>query len=81
MIDALINDIQDRDKKIPTNAEADILAKLAATIRSLETETSIAQITDVGRDFINWLKPQDLAKAQDFIIYIDAFIKHKLKSA
>lgn len=81
MIDAQMNEIVNDYKGIPTNAQADVLAKLAATIRSLETETSILQITDVARDFINWLKPQDLPKAQDFIVYIDAFIKHKLKTA
>ena len=81
MIDNLMMQIENDYDGVPDAKQADVLAKLAATIRSLETETSIAQITDVGRDFINWLKRQDLAKAQDFIIYIDAFIKHKLKSA
>jgi transcriptional regulator with XRE-family HTH domain len=81
MIDALLTEIEEKQKGIPNTGQADVLSKLTAAINSLETETNIAQITDVAREFINWLKPQDLPKAQDFISYLDGFIKHKLKTA
>ena len=81
MIDALMYEIEDTNKGVPNSKQADVLSKLASTIESLETEAGISQIVDVSKDFINWLKTQDLVKAQDFIIYLDGFIKHKLKSA
>jgi transcriptional regulator with XRE-family HTH domain len=81
MIDKLMSDIEEKRNGIPDTKEADVLAKLAATIRSLETEIDIAQIVDVFKEFIGFIKVQDFKKAQEIIVLLDGFIKYKLKAA
>jgi uncharacterized protein YjcR len=78
-----LNDmIMERDinARYPTTSEADIQIKLSTTIKNLTTEVEIDQIIDVGSDFIDWLKPTDYPKAQEFTELFDAFITHKLKN-
>lgn len=58
--------------------EADALAKLAVAAKSLEADTSISETISVFREFTEWLKEVDFAKAKEFISYEDGFIKHKL---
>jgi len=62
-------------ERFASSKEADILSKLTASARNLETETSIAEAMDVFRKFINWLRAIDLDKAKDVIMLQDAFIK------
>jgi len=79
-INALNDVITNREegKRYATNMEADILSKLAATARSLETEVGLAAIIDTFIQFIDWLRPQDFAMSQQINDYQDAFIKDKL---
>jgi transcriptional regulator with XRE-family HTH domain len=64
-----------------TASQSDTIAKLAAAIRSLETETSLADIISVGRKFINFLRPIDIDKTKEFTSLFDAFIKDSAKKA
>jgi DNA-binding XRE family transcriptional regulator len=64
--------------RFANNKEADTLAKLAATIRALETETSIADTIEVAKNVINFIKKEDLPAAQNIAKYFDEFIKNKL---
>jgi len=59
---------------------ADQLVKLATAIEKLETETSVAQIGEVARLFINWLQTIDIALALNVAEHFDMFIKKRLKS-
>lgn len=75
------------DKKIKASVDAigdtklaDMYIKYTAAIKNLETETSIAQIVEVGRLYINWLLVVDPAQAQITVNNMDAFIKEKLKA-
>jgi uncharacterized protein YjcR len=61
------------------NKQADILSKVSATIKNLETETSITDVIDVFIQFIDWLRPIDLDKAKEIILLQDAFIRYKMK--
>jgi hypothetical protein len=58
---------------------ADMYVKYAAAIKSLETETSIGQISEVGRMFVNWLQGIDPALALTVLNHLDKFIKERLK--
>jgi len=66
-------------ERYANNKDADIISKLTASIRQLETETSIAQIVEVGKSLAEWLRKIDVDKAKEFVSYFDGFIKDRLK--
>lgn len=79
-ISAINEEISKREgSKFATSREADILTKLAAAARSLETDSSIADIVEVGKRFLNWLRQSDLEKAKDFARLLDGFIKDSMR--
>jgi len=65
-------------KRYANTLEADIISKLSAAIKNLETETSVSDTIDACIDINKWLKSVDFAKAQEFVHIQDEFIKHKL---
>lgn len=75
------NDAIEKRDKIPTSKEADIINKLTASIRQLQTDTGIAEITDVATEMINFYKTLDFDKAKELTQLFDAFIQQKIKSA
>lgn len=58
---------------------ADMYVKYTTAINNLETETSIGQISEVGRIYVNWLMGIDPAFALQTLNHLDAFIKENLK--
>ena len=66
-------------ERFATVAEADTLAKLASSIKKIETDAGIADIVNVGIKFTNWLRQTDLELAKRFSDLLDAFIKDQLK--
>lgn len=66
-------------ERFATVAEADTLAKLASSIKKIETDAGIADIVNVGIKFTNWLRQADLDLAKRFSDLLDAFIKDQLK--
>jgi len=80
-IDNLNKAIENRPDgfRYATSKEADVQAKTTASIRNLETETNVAQTIEVAREFINWVRPEDLEQAKLITRLFDAFIKEKLK--
>lgn len=80
-INELNTSIEQRDegKRFATSKEADILSKLSAAAKQLESETSIAEIVDVFVAFSTWLSEIDFEKARDWVSIQDAFIKDRLK--
>jgi len=79
-ISEINNMIEEREqgKRFASGKEADNLAKIAAAIRSLETNVSIAEIVDTFIEFTNWLKQHDFEKAKEINDFMDSFIKYKL---
>lgn len=63
----------------PTAKDADIIAKITKSIKQLETETSIAEIFEVARDVINFVRAYDLALAKQMTDAFDLFIQSKMK--
>ncbi len=81
-LNELNNNIATREEgsRYATSKEADVISKISAAIKSLERDTSIADVIDVFIDFSNWLKEVDFEMAQSFIGLQDDYVKHKLKS-
>lgn len=65
---------------IPSSKEADIINKLTASIRQLQTETGIAEIIDVATEMVSFFKSFDFEKAKELTTLFDAFIQNKLKN-
>jgi len=65
-------------ERFANSTEADILGKLSAAIRKMETDVGIADIISVITQFIEFLRPLDLDKAKEVTRLADAFIKSKL---
>lgn len=67
-------------ERYANSKEADTLNKLTGAIRSLETEASVADIVEVSKRLLNWLRPLNATKAIEISGIFDDFIKHTLKS-
>jgi len=66
-------------ERYANSKEADTLNKLTAAIRSLETDASVADIVEVSKRLLNWLRPLDPVKAIEISSVFNDFIKHSLK--
>lgn len=62
-------------ERFANSTEADILGKLSAAIRKMETDIGIADVISVQTKFIEFLRPIDLEKAKEITQLSDAFIK------
>ena len=71
--------ISSREFKIATSKEADAISKITASIKRMEVETSIAEIFDVGTEFIDFVRDIDFEKAKELVQFFDLFIKSKMK--
>lgn len=65
-------------ERFASSSEADILGKLSAAIRKMETDIGIADVISVQTRFIEFLRPIDLDKAKELTQLSDAFIKSLL---
>jgi hypothetical protein len=74
-----INTKLKEENSIGDSKIADMYVKYATAIKNLETETSIGQISEVGRMFVNWLQGIDPAFALSVLNHLDKFIKERLK--
>lgn len=78
-IERLNDDIATRDNPWPTGTEANTLAQLATNIKKLESETSVAEIFEVGTALLDYLKPIDFDMYKKMIPVFDGFINSKLQ--
>jgi transposase len=78
-LDFLNTDIKDRDYKIATSKEADVISKLTSAIKKLETEISIGETVEVAKQLIQFIRSQDIAFANELTKYCDGFINEKMK--
>lgn len=79
--DELTKVIEDRPsgERYANSKEADTLNKLGSAIRALETEASVADIVEVSKRLLNWLRPIDHTKALEVSGIFNDFIKEVLK--
>lgn len=78
-LDFLNTDISKREFKVAVGKEADTIIKLTASINRLETETSIGDTVEVARNFIEFVRQQDLELAKTITNLFDVFITAKMK--
>jgi transcriptional regulator with XRE-family HTH domain len=74
------NNINAREegKRFASVAEADTLAKLASSVKKIESDVGISDIVNVGIRFTNWLRPLDLEMAKKFNDLLDTFLKDQM---
>lgn len=80
ILDNLKNKVSKSEDGIGDTKLADMIVKYTAAIKNLETETSVAQIVEVSRMYVNWLLTIDPAQAQITVNNLDGFIKEKIKA-
>jgi len=73
----LNNTIATREAKVASSTEADSISKITSSIKKLEVETSLAEVIEVGRAFINFAKDVDFGKAKEITVLFDQFIQSK----
>lgn len=78
-LDWINTEISKRDYKVATSKEADGIIKLTSAINKLETETSIGDTVEVARNFIEFVRPQNLELAKQITNLFDVFITAKMK--
>lgn len=80
--DELTRMIENRQpgERYANSKEADTLNKLTSAIRAMETDASIADVVEVSKRLLNWLRPMNQAKAIEISGIFNDFIKHLLKS-
>ena len=80
-LDELNSAIMTREegKRFPDYKEAGAISDLTKAIKTMETEASIADIVEVGKRLLNWLRPINPDKAIEIARIVDDFIKDILK--
>lgn len=66
-------------QRFANSKEADVIRKLTASIRELETDISIAQVVDVMIPFNEFMRKIDIDKAKEMIELQDSFIKSLMR--
>ncbi len=79
-LDELNTHILNRPKgeRFANSKEADTIGKLTSAIKTLETEASIADIVEVSKRQLSWLRAFNPEKAREFGILMNEFIKDTL---
>ena len=68
------------EAKIPINSkQADAVLKLTTAIKNLEIETSIAEKVEVGTDFINLVRKEDVELSKQITKWFDVYLKSTMK--
>lgn len=62
-------------ERFSNTKEADILVKLSAAIKQLETDVSLAEAIEVLTKFINMVNGENLAEGKIIVKWADLFIK------
>lgn len=73
--------IEKEQKNIPTSAQADIIKKLAASIRDLENEVGYTEAYQVCKKLVIHIQKLDIDKAKELMDYVDSFMQDLLKYA
>lgn len=80
---ATLKMLENLDKSIgdnpPTSKEVDARRKLTADLNALQQDLGIAEICNVSREFLEWVRATELEKAKEFSMYFDGFVKSKLR--
>ena len=70
---------REQGKRYPTASESDRMIKISAAIKKLETETGIAEITNVCIGLCEFVRQYDIEKAKEISDHFNAYIESKMK--
>jgi transcriptional regulator with XRE-family HTH domain len=70
---------REKGERFSTSKEADVLVKLTAAVRQLESDTSVADTIEVMKNFINFVRQDNYETAKNITNLADVFIKSLLK--
>jgi len=73
------NEIANRDYKVATSKEADVIIKLTGAIQKLETETGVGETVEVSKKIIELIQSDDLTLAKRVTNYCDILIQSMIK--
>lgn len=59
-------------------SESDTISKISGAIKKMETDVGLADILSVFKDFLKWLRAQDVERSKEIASLLDAYIKSKL---
>lgn len=72
-------DVKAEDKKPINSKEADAVLKLTSAIKNLELETSVADKVEIGMEFINLVRKEDIELSKKITHWFDIFLQQSLK--
>lgn len=78
-LEHLNNEIANRENKVATSREADVIIKLTGAIQKLETETGVGETVEVSKKIIELIQSDDLALAKRVTNYCDILIQSMIK--
>jgi transposase len=78
-INTLLTEVNERDKKYPTAAEADTITKLTNNIRALSSRTSLPDFFNVQTEFLKYLHTANDALAKQVADYSKEFLQSKAR--
>jgi transposase-like protein len=70
--------IDAQEQKFADSKQADILTKLTAAIRNMETEVNIGERVEVGMQFCDFVRQAAPEKSSEVVTLFDSFIKSLL---
>lgn len=71
--------IANREDKLVSSKEADMLIKLVSGIKKFETEIGVGEIVTTMMELISFIQPIDFEFSKRLSGYADAYIKSKIK--
>jgi transcriptional regulator with XRE-family HTH domain len=74
-LDAINQAISQRKERVANNKEADVISKLTAAIRNMETDISIGEVVECGMKFGDYVRQNAAAMSKDIVTLYDGFIK------
>lgn len=77
MNNAIMN--REEGKRFANSKEADSISKLAIAIKTMETEASIADIVEVSKRLLNWMRGYNDKRTLEVANIFNDFIRDQLK--
>lgn len=68
-------ELEASERKTYNNSDMDVISKLTASIRNLKTEKGIEDVIDVSIMVLDWVRNQDIKKAQLLSEVFNSYIK------
>lgn len=78
-LERLNEEIKDKQDNLVSSKDVDAIVKLTAAIQKLEHDTSVGEIIDVAKKYIDFVRGDDLELAKRVSDYFDLFIQSNLK--